>query len=217
MSNQEETQALEDALESVQAEETKEAEAPAEAEADEPVAEEPAAEVAPAKKKASKKKKAAVKTSDSTGAAKAKRKADADRRAQAIADAPRPPEPSEEDLAEQKRKADIREKMKAVQDELDELDAQAEAKKEELRELSLELYPHTGESDHHTTAVKGYIERQKELRATRASSPEVLKRMIANASKAPIDAAMARKNERGAKRPSRQVAGVSPDADAATE
>jgi hypothetical protein len=136
-----------------------------------------------------------------TQAQKDKRKADTARRKQAIADAPRAPDPSKEDAAEQKRKADIRAKMAETQGEIDELDAATEEKKDELRALSGELYPHLGASDHHTVAVAGYIASQKNLRATRASSPETLKRMLAQAGKAPIDAAMSRKNGRGTARP----------------
>jgi len=136
-----------------------------------------------------------------TQAQKDKRKADAARRKQAIADAPRPPDPSKEDAAEQKRKSEIRAKMADTQAEIDDLEAGVEEKKDELRSLSAELYPHLEASDHHTVAVKGYIASQKEVRATRASSPEALKRMLAQAGKAPIDAAMARKNGRGTARP----------------
>ena len=105
--------------------------------------------------------------------------------------------------------------MAETQGEIDELDAATEEKKDELRALSAELYPHLTESDHHTVAVKGYIARSKELRATRASNPETLKRMLAQAGKAPIDAAFARKNTRGAARPTGP--GVTPSTPAATE
>lgn len=150
-----------------------------------------------------------------TQAQKDKRKADTERRKKAIEAAPRPPDPSAEDAAEQKRKSDIRAKMAATQGEIDELGAQADQKKDELRSLSDELYPHLGASDHHTVAVAGYIKSQKALRATRASNPETLKRMIAAASKSPIDAAMASKKGRGLERPNRQPAGVSSDKTAA--
>ena len=100
--------------------------------------------------------------------------------------------------------------MSEIQAEIDELAGQLEAKKAELRDVSVELYPHMERSDHHTVAVKGYVARQKELRATRATNPETIKRMIAQASKAPIDAAMTRAKARGQKRPERPLAGVSP-------
>ncbi len=152
-----------------------------------------------------------------TQAQKDKRKADTARRKAAIAAAPRPPDPSKEDAAEQKRKADIRAKMAETQTAIDELDAQTQEKKDELRSLSDELWPHLGASDHHTVAVKGYIESQKNLRRTRASNPETLKRMLALAGKAPIDAAMARKSARGQQRPTRPAAGVTSDNAAASE
>lgn len=147
-----------------------------------------------------------------TRAASEKRDADVARRDKAIAAAPRPPDPSERDLEEQKRKADIRQRMKAKQDDIDDLQAAVDANKVELRALSAELYPHLQASDHHTTAVRGYVESQKELRRTRASNPETLKRMLALAGKAPIDAAMSRQKARGQKRPERPQAGVIPAA-----
>lgn len=209
MSDNTEDQALEDALE-------KSTEAT-------PAADAPATEAAPAvKKKASSKKKAgkkktspAVPEANPAQAQADKTKADADRREKAIADAPRPPDPSKEDKAEQKRKDDIRAKMAETQAEIDDLEAGIDEKKDELLALSSELYPHLVESDHHTTAVKGYIESQKNLRRTRASSPETLKRMLAEAGKAPIDAAMSRKKARGGQRPTRP--GVTPGNAAASE
>lgn len=154
-------------------------------------------------------------TESVTDAAGEKRQADSKRRDQAIKDAPRPPDPSKADKAEQKRKAGIRDKMAETAAELVELDAQTDEKKDELRALSSELYPHLGESDHLVVAVKGYIASQKRLRATRASNPETLKRMLALAGKAPIDAAMARKNTRGTARPTGP--GVIPSKTAAKE
>lgn len=145
-----------------------------------------------------------------TRAASEKRDADIARRDKAIAAAPRPPDPSEADLEEQTRKADLRQRMNAVQNDIDELGLATDEKKEELKALSAELYPHLVASDHHTTAVKGYVESQKALRRTRASNPETLKRMLALAGKAPIDAAMTRQKARGQKRPERQPAGVIP-------
>lgn len=147
-----------------------------------------------------------------TRAASEKRDADVVRRDKAIADAPRPPDPSERDLEEQKRKDDIRARMKAKQDDIDDLQAAVDANKVELKALSAELYPHLQASDHHTIAVKGYVESQKALRRTRASNPEVLKRMLAQAGKSPIDAAMSRQKARGMKRPERPQAGVIPAA-----
>lgn len=208
MSEKTEEQALEDALENTEA--TPQADAQA------------ATPAKPVKKKAASKKKApAKKTSPAVPEANPNQaqaeKADADqaRRDQAIADAPRPPDPSKEDKAEQKRKSDIRAKMAETQAEIDDLEAGVEEKKDELRSLSAELYPHLEESDHHTVAVKGYIESQKKVRATRASSPETLKRMLAEAGKAPIDAAMSRKKGRGTQRPTRP--GVTPGNAAASE
>ena len=207
-----EDQALEDALETTQETPTETpAETPAPDPQDPPAVDpapeppvEAAAKPAPARK-------------GRTQAQKDKRKADGERRKAAIASAPRPPDPSTEDAAEQKRKADIRAKMAATQGELDEIHAQADEKKDELRSLSDELYPHLGASDHHTVAVAGYIKSQKELRATRASNPETLKRMLALAGKAPIDAAMTRKAARGMQRPTRPAAGVTSDNAAASE
>ncbi len=147
-----------------------------------------------------------------TRAASEKRDADIVRRDAAIADAPRPPDPSEADLAEQTRKADIRSRMEACQGDIDDLQAAVDEKKVDLKALSDELYPHLVASDHHTTAVRGYVESQKALRRTRASNPEVLKKMLALAGKAPIDAAMSRQKARGMKRPDRSQAGVIPAA-----
>ena len=207
-----EDQALEDALETTQEatpetpEETPAVD-PAPAPEPDPPAETPVEAVAtpaPARK-------------PRTQAQKDKRKADGERRKAAIAAAPRVPDPSAEDAAEQKRKSDIRAKMSATQGEIDELAAQTDQKKDELRALSDELWPHLGASDHHTVAVAGYIKSQKALRATRASSPEVLKRMLAEAGKSPIDAAMSRKKARGMQRPTRPAAGVTSDNAAASE
>ncbi len=207
-----EDQALEDALEETQEATTETpAETPAPDPQDPPAADpapeppvEAAATPAPTRK-------------PRTQAQKDKRKADGERRKAAIASAPRPPDPSAEDAAEQKRKSDIRAKMSATQGEIDELAAQTDQKKDELRALSDELWPHLGESDHHTVAVAGYIKSQKELRATRASNPETLKRMLALAGKSPIDAAMSRKKARGQQRPTRPAAGVTSDQTAASE
>lgn len=194
-----------------------------------PVAPAPVRKKTPAKKKAKKKagpaephtepeqKREPIVTETITDAATEKREADAARRKKAIAEAPRPPDPSEADAAEQDRKAKLRAKMAEIQGEIDELNGSTDAKKEELRAVSAELYPHLERSDHHTVAVKGYVARQKELRATRASNPETIKRMIAQASKAPIDAAMSRNKGRGQSRPNRQPAGVSPAQDTAKE
>jgi len=213
-----EDQALEEALESTQADtpetepETPEEETPAETPAADPAPDpepDPPADEPPVEAAAKPKRK------PRTQAQKDKRKADDARRKKAIADAPRPPDPSKEDAAEQKRKAEIREKMAAVQGEIDDLEADTDGKKAELRALSAELYPHLEASDHHTVAVKGYIESQKKVRATRASNPETIKRMLAQAGKAPIDAAMSRQKARGQSRPTGP--GVTPGNAAASE
>ncbi len=184
----------------------------------------PAADPKPTKKKAASKKKAPAKkpaaepeaepkaaeveTSSAVDARAEKQKADAERREKAIADAPRPPDPSAEDLAEQERKAQLREKMAEIQDEVDDLEAAVQAKKEELRATSAELYPHLERSDHHVDAVKGYVESQKKLRATRASSPARIKAILEAAGRAPIDQAFQAQRARGAKRPARPAAQV---------
>ena len=147
-----EDKALEDALESTQAE-TPETETPATDPQDPPAVDPiPEPDPEPPVEAATK----AETRKPRTQAQKDKRKADAARRKQAIADAPRAPDPSKEDAAEQKRKADIRAKMAETQGEIDYLDAATEEKKDELRSLSGELYPHLGESDHHTGAVAGF-------------------------------------------------------------
>ena len=132
-----------------------------------------------------------------------KKTADATRRQKAIAEAPRPPDPSEADLKEQARKDDIRAKMQLVQNELDETLEAAEACREELKDLSAELYPHLVESDHLVESVRGYVASQKKVRATRASSPEQIKRILEAVGKSPIDAAFQRQRARGMKRPTR--------------
>jgi outer membrane biosynthesis protein TonB len=208
-----EEKALEDALEKskdatpAQADATQEPEPEATPEPAEPVVE----------AKPTPKKTTPAKRKSRTQAQKDKRKADEARRKKAIADAPRAPDPSAEDQAEQQRKAEIRANMAKVQDEIDQLEADVDGKKAELRELSSTLYPHLERSDHHVLAVQGYIARQKELRATRASNPETLKRMLAQAGKAPIDAAMSRKTGRGGERPQRDLAGLNPAEPAAKE
>lgn len=132
-----------------------------------------------------------------------KKTADTARRRRAIADAPRPPDPSEADLEIQAGKDEIRKQMQLVQTELDETLDAAEACRDELKVLSAQLYPHMGESDHHVVAVRGYVDSQKKIRATRASSPEQIKRILEAAGRAPIDAAFQRQRARGMKRPTR--------------
>lgn len=162
-------------------------------------------------------KRAPIETESQTAAAAEKREADAARRDQAIKDAPRPPDPSAEDKAEQERKAKLREQMAEIQDEIDDLEAAVDTKKEELKGVSAELYPHLVESDHHVDAVRGYIASQKELRKTRAASPARIKAILEAAGKSPVDQAFAAQRARGAKRPVRPAAGVTPAADAAKE
>lgn len=167
----------------------------------------------PKKKAAAKKKAARVvkrepKASRPTGAQAEKKAADAERRAKAIDDAPRPPAPSEADLAEQERKAGIREEMAEVQAELEELAASADVKRGRLRELTGELYPQMVRSDPLVKSVRAHVTRQAQLRATRATSPEQIKRILAAAGKAPIDAAFSRQRARGAVRPARTPRGA---------
>jgi hypothetical protein len=132
-----------------------------------------------------------------------KKTADATRRKAAIEAAPKLPDPSEADLKEQARKDEIRAQMQLVQTELDETLDAAEACRNELKDLSAQLYPHLVESDHHVDAVRGYVASQKKIRAMRASSPEQIKRILEAAGKAPIDAAFQRQRARGMKRPAR--------------
>lgn len=149
-------------------------------------------------------------------AAEEKKTADKARRKKAIADSPRPPDPSEEDLKIQAEKNELREKMADVSAELEEILAAAESCREELRRLSLLLNPHLGASDHHVTAVRGYVLSQKRLRATRATDPERIKAILRAAGKAPIDAAFAKQRARGQKRPTRTpITAAKPDGDKA--
>lgn len=134
-----------------------------------------------------------------------KRSADGKRRRKAIADAPRPADPSEEDIEIQAAKEEIRAKMQLVQSELDETLDAAEACRDELKTLSALLYPHMGDSDRHVDAVRGYVASQKKIRAMRASSPEQIKRILEAAGKAPIDAAFQRQRARGMRRPVRSM------------
>lgn len=152
-----------------------------------------------------------IETSSAVDARAEKQAADAARRENAIKTAPRPPDPSDEDKAEQERKAKLRDKMAEIQDEIDDLEGAVDVKKDELKAVSAELYPHMVESDHHVTAVRGYIESQKQLRATRASSPARIKAILEAAGKSPIDQAFAAQRARGAKRPQRPAAGVTPE------
>ena len=145
-----------------------------------------------------------------------KKEADTKRRKKAIADAPRPPDPSEADQKIQAEKEELREKMAGVQVELEEILAAAELCRDELRRLSLLLNPHLAASDHHVTAVRGYVASQKEIRRTRASSPERIKAILKAAGKSPIDAAFATQRARGMKRPTRTpISAAKPDGDAA--
>jgi hypothetical protein len=138
-----------------------------------------------------------------TSAQADKKEADAGRRNKAIADAPRPPDPSKEDLEIQAEKAGLRDKMQGVAAELEEHLAACELCRDELRRLSALLNPHLGASDHHVTAVRGYVESQKDLRRTRASSPERIAAVLKAAGKSPIDAAFSRQRARGMARPTR--------------
>jgi signal recognition particle GTPase len=152
-----------------------------------------------------------------TQAQKDKRKADTARRKAAIAAAPRAPDPSEEDLAEQDRKAKLRARMAEIQTEIDDLNGAVDEKKAELKKTSSELYPHLVESDHHVDAVRGYIASQKKERANRASNPARIKAILEAAGKSPVDAAFSAQRARGAKRPVRPAPGVTSDKTAATE
>lgn len=196
-----EEQLLEEALE----------ETPAATPAEEPAAApDPVPEPAPDPEPAAEKKAAPAKKKTRSPAQKDKRKADAARRKQAIADAPRPPDPSEEDQADQKRKDDLRAKMAEIQGEIDDLDGATQAKKDELRDVSRELYPHLEKSDRHVDAVKGYIASQKELRATRSANPARIKAILEAAGRAPIDQAFRSQKSRGAQRPQRPQAAATP-------
>lgn len=145
-----------------------------------------------------------------------KKTADSKRRKKAIADAPRPPDPSKEDLKIQAEKEEIRAKMADVQDQLDGHLDECELCRDELRRLSSELNPHLGGSDHHVTAVRGYVASQKELRRTRASSPERIAAVLKAAGKSPIDAAFAKQRARGQARPTRTpITPAKPEGDAA--
>jgi hypothetical protein len=145
-----------------------------------------------------------------TQAQKDKRKADTERRKKAIAEAPRAPDPSKEDAAEQDRKAELRAKMAVIQGEIDDLETAADEKRVELRATSAELHPHLTASDHHVDAVRGYIASQKKERANRASNPARIKAILEAAGKSPIDSAFSAQRARGAKRPARPQATVKP-------
>jgi hypothetical protein len=141
-----------------------------------------------------------------------KKAADKTRRKKAIADSPRPPDPSEEDLKIQAEKDELRAKMAEVHTELEEILEAADLCRDELRRLSLLLNPHLGASDHHVTAVRGYVLSQKRLRATRATDPERIKAILKAAGKAPIDAAFSKQRARGMKRPTRTpITAAKPD------
>lgn len=210
MSDPEDTQAEEEQLEkaleetptATPANDPAEPDPEAKAELDKP--DEPDPEAKPETKAAPAKRK------PRTEAQKDKRKADAARRKKAIADAPRPPDPSKEDQAEQERKAEIRAKMDELQGEIDDLETAVDEKKVELRDASGELYPHLVRSDHHVDAVRGYIASQKKLRATRASNPARIKAILEAAGRAPIDQAFQAQRARGAKRPHRPTTAVKP-------
>lgn len=165
-----------------------------------PVVEPPVPPVKPPEKAA---KAAPAPKKSRTQAQKDKRKADTARRKEAIAIAPRAPDPSKEDEAEQNRKAELRAKMAVIQGEIDDLQAASDEKREELKQTSAELYPHLEASDHHVDAVRGYIASQKAIRAGRASNPARIKAILEAAGKSPIDAAFSAQRARGAKRPVR--------------
>jgi hypothetical protein len=126
-----------------------------------------------------------------------------------------PPTPTEADLAEEKRKAGIREKLVAVQNTLEEALATIDGCKEEARALMADLYPSLVKSDRPVDAVKGYVESQKALRKNRALEPARLKALLQAAGKAPIDAAFHRQRARGMARPIRSA--VKPEASAAPD
>lgn len=126
-----------------------------------------------------------------------------------------PPTPTEQDIAEEKRKTGIREKLVGVQDRLEAALAEIDACKEEARALMADLYPSLVKSDRPVDAVKGYVESQKALRKNRALEPARLKALLEAAGKAPIDAAFHRQRARGMARPLRSA--VKPEASAAAD
>lgn len=137
-------------------------------------------------------------------APRAKSAADGPRRAEAVAEyQDNIPEPSEEQVAEEERRAKIRESMVANQETIDNLEADIENLREQNAKLLLALYPQQGENDPRHVAVKGFLEASRRERANRASNPAKLKALIEQMHKSPIDAAMTRHTKRGTRRPER--------------
>ena len=130
-----------------------------------------------------------------------KKAADKPRHDAAIAAAPDAVSPVSEE--EEKRRADIQERLEAVQIELDGHLTGIEDCRKAARDLMAELYPHTAESDKLVDAVRGHIAAQKKIRANRASNPARIAEILKAAGKAPIDAAFHRQRARGQRRPTR--------------
>jgi hypothetical protein len=115
------------------------------------------------------------------------------------------PEPSDAQVAEEKRRDGIRRNLVQNQGTIDSLDAQVEQLREQSAKLLLALYPQQGANDPHHKAVKGFLAASRMERANRASTPAKLKALLENMQKSPIDAAMTRHTKRGTRRPDRPM------------
>lgn len=174
---------------------------------------------APAKKKAAKKKPKPTPAAKSDSLAESRKAQDAARKVrirQAEVEAPIA-EITDEDVAEEKRRAALRAELDETATLIEEAEATIDALKKKARDLMAELYPQNVKSDRHVDAVRGYLASSQQERQNRGAHPARLKELLARAGKAPIDAAFQRARSRGTHRPSRSPinAGQAPAADQA--
>ncbi len=218
--NSTENDRLEDALaaeQSGQTDASKAAPASATATKDDPKA---VSTTKPAPKKAAKKKAAPTPARRNDTQGEAKQAQDKARKAViAQAEKDQPPEIpiSEAEQAELDRKADLQVKLAETAGLIEEHEDAVEKLKATARELMAKLYPHMEKSDRHVDAVRGYLKSSQEERKNRGAHPARLKELLAQAGKAPVDAAFQRARARGKGRPQRSPvnAGKAPAADQA--
>lgn len=145
-------------------------------------------------------------------ASRAKQKADRARHEEALAQAPAPPEPTEEQKAAQAAREELEAKMIGLQGEIDEAQALIAERKAKIQEILVQLYPSAGESDRPVDAIRGYLKAQAAERQNRPMNQERLKGLLQAAGKAPIDAAFHRARARGMARPTRSPMAQAPAA-----
>jgi hypothetical protein len=126
---------------------------------------------------------------------------------------------TEEEAAEFERKDKIQAKLIEADAEIQKLQANINKRKELIKKLMADLYPHSVENDRHVDAVRGFLKASQEERRTRGAHPARLKELLERAGKAPIDAAFQRSRARGHARPTRSPvnAGGAPAGDQANK